>query len=98
MKKELPKVYVNPIDHDLRNNEEISFHSNIKPIINNEINISKKITEIFASSTHVYKSKVHIITDNDEFDTIIVGKTNNELLTLNGEKIAIDNIKNIEKY
>lgn len=98
MNKDLPKVYASPINHELRNNKDISYSSSKETrSATTDENIPKKINEIFASPNHVYKSRVHIITDEDEFDTILVGKTGDSLLTLKGEKISIPHIKNIEK-
>lgn len=97
MKKELPKVYANPINKSLNNNRDIYYSRNneIRGVSN--INVNQKINEIFASRNHVYKSKVRITTATDTFETVIVGKTSDYLLTLSGDKVNISNIENIEK-
>ena len=96
MNKKLPKVYVSPINKDLRNNKDIFYSSN-KEIRNKDDNILKKVNEIFANPHHVYKSNVHIITSKGSFDTVIVGKNNNLLLTLEGNRININDIIDIER-
>lgn len=98
MKNNLPRVYANPINKELKNNLDYYVsNTNEERSINSE-NIPRKINEIFASPHHVYKSKVRIrLFDNQELETTIVGKTGNYLLTLNGEKVNIDNIADIEK-
>lgn len=99
MDKNLPKVCAIPINKPITNNRE--YH--ISSVTENEIrkkpaeNIPKKINEIFSSPNHVYKSRVRIIIDNNEVEEVIVGKTNNYLLTLSGEKININSIEQIEK-
>ncbi len=96
MEKNLPRVYANPINKHLNNNKDVYYSGKEETRSINNINIAKKINEIFASKSHVYKSRVRIKTINDEFETVIVGKTNDYLLTLSGDKISISSILNIE--
>lgn len=100
MNNNLPRVYASPINKALNNNLEY-YVSNVDDMNLRSVkqeNIPRKINEIFASPNHVYKSKVKIVlNNNEEFETTIVGKTNNYLLVLNGDKISIDNIINIDK-
>lgn len=98
MKNNLPRVYANPINKELKNNLDYYVsNTNEERSINSE-NIPRKINEIFASPNHVYKSRVRIrLFDNQELETTIIGKTGDYLLTLNGDKISINNIANIEK-
>ena len=97
MNKNLPKVYANPINKQLNNNKEVFSTEEVRHVNNDNINILSKINEIFANPHHVYKSKVEIRMGNDIINTVIVGKTNSELLTLNGEKIKIKDIDFIER-
>ena len=97
MKKDLPKVYANPINKPIMNNKEIYVSTRKSEVRKVMENIPQKINEIFASPHHVYKSKVRIITNNDELEATIVGKTYNYLLTLSGERININNIEYIER-
>ena len=96
-KNDLPKVFANPINKELNNNEEVFTTIGKETRDYKQIDVPRRIKEIFASLNHVYKSKVHIVTANDEFDAVIVGKTDHDLLTLNGEKINIHSILYIEK-
>jgi len=97
MNRQLPKVYANPINKELRNNKEVYYGSNNEIRAIKDENIPKKINEIFASPHHVYKSKVRIRTIDNEFEAVIVGKTNNYLLTLSGDKIDINKIDSIDR-
>ncbi len=97
MEKNLPRVYANPINKHLNNNRDVYYSGKEEIRSINNINIIKKINEIFASKSHIYKSKVRITSNNNEFDAVIVGKTNDYLLTLTGDKINISSIENIER-
>lgn len=97
MKKNLPNVFQSPINKSINNNKDYYYDRNIKNEINDEENVLKKINEIFASSTHVYKSKVEITTDRGIDTVFIVGKSGNYLLTLDGKKININEIRKVKK-
>ena len=97
MKKDLPKVYANPIDKDIRNNDNIFYGKNEELKLDRNINVYEKINQIFASPHHVYKSNVLVKTKNGELKTTIVGKSGNFLLTLNGEKINMLDILDITR-
>jgi len=100
MNNNLPRVYASPINKQLKNNLEYHISStnsiDVRSISNE--NIPRKINEIFSSPSHVYKSRVWIkLLNNEELETTIVGKTGDYLLSLNGDKISINNIANIER-
>ena len=97
MKKDLPRVYANPIDKDIRNNNDIYYGRNEEIRNSTKANVYEKINQIFASPHHVYKSNVLIKTKNGEIKTTIVGKSGNYLLSLNGEKINMIDIVDIER-
>lgn len=98
MDRNLPRVYANPINKTLNNNEEVFYSTNRSYSVLPKEDIPRKINEIFASPNHVYKSKVIITTKDKEFEAVIVGKKDERLLTINGENINIRDILNIEKY
>lgn len=91
----LPKVFANPIDKEINNVQTMYRDNEIRN--DKPVNITKKINEIFASPNHVYKSKVKIIYKDHEEIREIVGKTNLNLLTLDGKLIKITDIIDIEK-
>lgn len=92
---EKPKVFANPINKKISNVQDL-FRSD-KSNRTSPIDVNKKINEIFASRNHVYKSKVKITTKSSVFETEIVGKTNLNLLTLDGKLINITDIVDIER-
>ncbi len=92
---EKPRVFANPINKKIDNVQEL-FQSNKDRGVN-PVDVNKKINEIFASRNHVYKSKVKITLKDRVIDTDIVGKTNINLLTLDGSLIRITDIVDIER-
>ena len=106
--KDLPKMYHNKIDKDIRNNEK--FFSTmykdksievVKPKKNNLINdknnytVEQKIYNIFNSPNYIYKIDVIIVTDNNTLNKRIVGKTKTNLITMDNEYIPINTIRDI---
>lgn len=94
--EKLPKVFANRINKQIDNVQNV-YRDSIDRSVSNPKNIPRKINEIFASTSHVYKSKVKITyKDKSEIETI-VGKTNLNLLTMDGKLIKITDIVDIEK-
>ena len=98
MKKDLPNVYANPIDKNFDNVQEFFYSSSVPLMRNNNVeDVLVKINKIFNSRHHVYKSKVRVVLENEILETEIIGKANGNLLTLDGKKIKIVDIKDIER-
>lgn len=94
--KDLPSV------SDFSSNKEFhNFQESYNTMNNNReirsVNVNKKINDIFASKSHVYKSLCKIYLNGDIYEKIIIGRTSTELITITGEKIRIIDIKDIEK-
>ena len=92
----LPKVFANPINKVFNNYQNeykgsINYTRNIKKNINNELN------KIFSSKNHIAKSRVRITLPNEVLITDIIGKTNNNVLTMDNRLIKISDILDIEK-
>ncbi len=93
---EKPRVYANPINKKIDNVQDL-FRSDKDSRSINPVDVNKKINEIFASRNHVYKSKVRITLKDAVVEKEIVGKTNINLLTLDGDLIKITDIVDIER-
>ncbi len=93
---EKPRVYANPINKKIDNVQDL-FRSDKDSRSINPVDVNKKINEIFASRNHVYKSKVKITLKDAVVEKEIVGKTNINLLTLDGNLIRITDIVDIER-
>ena len=105
MSKKLPEIFHNTIDKKLNNNEDYYYSANnnkeIKEEkkvnkINYKKNIRQKINEIFASPSYVYKASVVIKTKDNTINKRIIGRNSKYLITMDNEKIDIDNIIDIE--
>ena len=93
---EKPRVYANPINKKIDNVQDL-FRSDKDSRSINPVDVNKKINEIFASSNHVYKSRVKVTLKDKTLETDLIGKTNLNLLTLDGGLIRITDILDIEK-
>jgi len=96
MKKNLPNVFASPINKTISNNKEYYYEMGDRSIEKDQ-DVLKTINEIFASPSHVYKSRVEITTSEGILNEVIVGKTGNNLLTLDGKRININNILKVKK-
>lgn len=92
----LPNVFQNPINKKINNVQDM-YRSSNKELNYSPKEINKKINQIFGSLNHVYKSKVRITLKDKVIEDEIVGKTNLNLLTLDGKLIKITDILDIEK-
>ena len=96
----LPKVFINKIDKSIINNKESYYYKGDEPIIidDADINVKETINEIFNSDSFVYKVKVDIKFKNGKSKVYeIVAMKNNELISIDGDKIKVDDIVNIKK-
>lgn len=94
--KELPKVFVSPIEKKIQNNKDL-FYSKLLGDRKDTRDILKDIDNIFHSKNFVYKSQVEIVTKNGVSEETLVGKTGTSLLTMDGKVIPISEIKEIKK-
>lgn len=111
MEKKLPGIYKNPIDHPVKNNKEMTYAREEKEEIIKENNftkeekikntlfggeVSRKINDIFKSSSYVYKASVEIITKNGTLIKNVIGKSRDMLITIDNELIPIADIEDIK--
>ena len=105
MSKDLPKMYAVNFNKEIKNNEEVfsTLDRNPKKEIirnnpkNDRFTIEQKIFNIFNTKDYIYKADVTILTDNEVLKKRIVGKNNNNLITMDNEYIPIDKIRDIYK-
>ena len=62
-----------------------------------KVDINTQIKNIFSSTSYVYKINVIITTTSKTFETTIIGKSNNYLITINNELISIKDIIDIQE-
>mgnify|MGYP001852388623 FL=1 len=94
--KELPKVFVSPIEKKIQNNKDL-FYSKLLGDRKDTRDILKDIDNIFHSKNFVYKSQVEIVTKDGVSEETLVGKTGTSLLTMDGKAIPISEIREIKK-
>ena len=82
---ELPKVFVNKIDKEIKNYQEESR-------ISNKIDFDEILSEDKYSFNHIY---LITLSDNTQIKDSIIGKKDNKILTIDNNYIDINNIKNI---
>ncbi|MEG0025948.1 MAG: hypothetical protein RR847_00330 [Bacilli bacterium] len=108
MKKDIPKVYANMIDKDLKNNERVVYSKNdfMKETVSSSKvdllkqelkgNINQKIQNIFSSKNYIYKADVIITLRNEKITKRIIGRNSNHIITYDNELIPIVDIIDIE--
>ena len=93
---ELPDVYVNPINKDIKNVQKKYEGAILDRSYEDKIPLINKINSIFSAKDFVYKKRVRITTINGKNEYVIIGKTNRALLTFEGKRILINDIYDIE--
>jgi len=96
MERKLPNVYANPIDKKISNVQETFYGSDRYEHSKDMKQVIRKINEIFSSRNFVYKKDVEITTDQGVLLKTLVGKTEQSLLTMDGEVIPISKIIDIK--
>lgn len=96
MMKKIPKVYVNPINKDIDNEQKYFRSGNINSNYSKGISLYD-IDKVLNSNKHIYRSKVRLNINNNYVEKIIVSRSNNYLITIDNEKIPISNIFSIEE-
>lgn len=81
----LPKVFQNKIDKE--------FHNNKERTIANRNNIS--LDNVFDKNKYSFNHIYHITLKDKEIETSIISRDDNNILTIDGEKLAINDIINI---
>ena len=96
--KKIPEIFVNKINKKIDNNKEVFYsYKDTDEIIEepkrlDEYTLQRKINELFRSNDFIYKKKFHIKTIKEEKDYIIISKSYDYLLTIDGTKIMIKDI------
>lgn len=89
MNERLPKVFVNKIDKTLNVNQETTISSRKNSILSWDEILDDKDKYLF---NHQY---LITLNNNETIEDSIIGKQQNKILTLNGKKIDISDIKSV---
>ncbi len=77
---------------DTPNNLELNNKDSMRPII-----IKKKINDLFNSNSFIYKVNAIVTTKDGDKECTLIARNNDSLLTINNERILIDEIIDIRK-
>lgn len=99
--KKLPKIYQSEFVKKITNNKKVCYVKNqdedFESNANDKINISEKIDNIFKSIGHSYNIPLIIKTNTKEYNTNIIAKIKNNIITIDNEIIPISEIIYIEE-
>ena len=88
MKKDLPKVFRTPISKPIQNNSTFFYGKGDR---------SEEVSPLDTFKTNqVYRTKVKITLKDKVVEKTIIGRTENNLITLDNEIIAITDIVKLE--
>ena len=97
MKKDLPKVFANKINKKLNNNNTYSITNKFEESTRDyNIDVNKKINDIFKSPRYIYRANVDIKLKDRTIKKKIIGKKNSNLITIDNELIPISDIIDID--
>jgi len=94
MEKKLPKVFQNSVSK-INNNKSVFYSSKNNYEPDKEIDVNQKIMDIFSSTRYVYKAVVVIKLKDKTVEKTIIGKNNDNLITIDNELIPIKDIVDI---
>ena len=90
--KKIPKLY--KVDNDkIKDNNQLQ--CNIKK--EEKISVKKQLDEIFSGLVYPYNVSVEIITKDKKYDTSIIARTKDHILTIENYIIPIQEIISIKK-
>lgn len=90
--KKLPKIYKNEKIHPKDNNTNFYKIDNEEEIIIEENNLEEELNKIFNGRGHSYNVPVIIKTKEKIYNTYLLAKTKDNLITLENEIIPIEEI------
>ena len=96
--KKLPEIYKNNFTKKIKNNREVCYLRNEDVISKlSNISIEEEINNIFSGIGYSYNIPVEIVTNKKVYNTSLVAKTRENVVTLDNEIIAIGDIKSIKR-
>lgn len=94
--KKLPEIYKSNITKNIKNNKEVCYLKNIDTR-NHNLDVEDVINDIFSGIGYAYNIPVIIDTMNKKYETSLVAKSKDNVVTLDNEVIAIKDIINIKR-
>ena len=84
-------IFVNPIDKEISNNRNVSFSK----LESTSDNVMDKINALF-NEDKIYRTRCEITLSSGKREFVIIGRTNNNLITIDKELIKINDIIDIK--
>ena len=94
MEKKLPNLFKKDINKKHINNKKV-FSSKDKPIFKDNDTVENKLKKLFKSSRYIFNIGVIIKTAKQEYDTKIIGRIRNSIITNENIEIPIVEIEDI---
>jgi len=97
MNKKTPNIFKKDITKDHINNKIISSvrEKNIENRKSDDLSVSEKLNKLFKSNRYVFNIGVIIKTKKKDYDTKIIGKIKNSIITMEDDVIPIIEIEDI---
>lgn len=98
--KKLPKIYQNEITKKINNNEEVFYSSRENKVIVDdyqEESIDEILRSVFNGIGYSFNIPLIIETTTKTYETSLIGRTKNYLITFDNDTIPLGSIKKIQK-
>lgn len=93
--KKLPKLYKNNFSKPMKNNKEICYLNREEPLEDKKT-VEESLSELFSGMGYSYNIPVSIMTKNKTYNTSIVTRTKQAVLTLENDLIPLKDILDIK--
>lgn len=90
---EKPKLFKNSNLNIKNNNKEYCLLENIN---SNKSNVEEQLDKVFNSFNNIYNTKLLIKTNSKTYNTYLLSRTSNNIMTINREIIPISEIVEIQ--
>lgn len=91
--KKLPEIYKKEINKKIQNNKEYTYVQKEKE---DDFDMDRKLFQIFHGSKNFTRKKVMIQTKNHSYETYLLGKTKDSIITLENDHIPKKDILKIQ--
>ncbi len=95
--KKLPKIYHEDITKEIKNNKKVSYVEKDSNRVYEKDKINEVLKEVFNGIGYSFNIPLRIETVDKTYETSLIGKSNNYLITFDNDTILINDIKSIKK-
>ena len=93
----LPKIYHEDINKSIKNNKQVTYirNNNVSSSNNESDSIEEVLNKVFNGVGYSFNIPLRIETYHKVYNTSLIGKTSNYILTFDNDTIPISDIKKI---